>query len=44
MVADVPLHEDIIRIILNVLKVLKVARIGQRIEVYDPVVRIFRHE
>ena len=44
MVADVSLHEDIVRTILNVLKVLKVACIGQRIEVYDPIIRIFRHE
>ena len=44
MVTDISFNEDIVRTILDVLKVLKVACIGQRIEVYDPVIRIFRHE
>ena len=44
MITDISLHEDIVRTILDVLKVLQVARIGQRIEVYDPVIRILIHE
>ena len=43
-VADVHSDEPVIRLVLNVLEVLEVAGIGQLVEVYDPVVRVFVDE
>ena len=41
VVADVRLHESVVRQILHVPQVREVARIGQLVEVHDPVRRVF---
>ena len=43
-VADVTLLEHVVRGILDVPQVGKVPRIGQFVQVHDPVIRVFRHE
>ena len=43
-VADVPLLEHVVRGILDVPQVGEVPRIGQFVQVHDPVIRVFRHE
>ena len=43
-VADVAPDESVVRPLLDVPQVGKVARIGQFVQVHDPVIRVFRHE
>ena len=43
-VADVTLLEHVVRGILDVPQVGKVPRVGQFVQVHDPVIRVFRHE
>ena len=43
-VADVGLDEGVVGLVLDVLEVREVARVGQLVQVDDPVVRILVHE
>ena len=44
IVADVSLHEHIVRAVLNIFEVFKVARISEDVEVDDPVLGISVHK
>ena len=43
-IADVALHEGVVRCVLHVAQVLQVPGVGERIQIDDPVVRVFVHE
>ena len=43
-VADVHLHETVVGLVLDVLEVLQVARIGELVQVDDPVLGVLVHE